>query len=84
MPVLHAIYSDSWLESAIRDWRVDFQSNGTPAKVKTKPVLDLTPLAFSGSLRFHDPAKSVSICKSMARLSKSGMRMMPLSKCDLR
>lgn len=36
IPVLRAIYFDSQLESAMRDWMVDFHSSGTPAKVKKK------------------------------------------------
>ena len=67
--VLITICSDLWLENAIKDWREDFHSSGTPAKVNGKPVLDLTPLVSSGSLRFQDLAKLASTCKSVARLS---------------
>ena len=82
--VLIAKCSDSQLESVIKDWREDFHSSGTPAKVNGKPVLDLTPLVSSRSLRFQDLAKLASTCKSMARLSKSGLRMILSSKLDLR
>ena len=39
MPVLSAMYFDSWLESVIRDWRDDFQSNLTAAKVRRSQFL---------------------------------------------
>ena len=55
MPVLSAIYSDSWLESAIRDWSDDFQSNGTLAIVhaffvvnakKSRSVIEVAVFVF--------------------------------------
>ena len=75
MPVLSAMYFDSLLDSAIRNWRDYFQSNWNPAKVRRKLVLDSTPFTWSGSFRFQDLAKS-STCRSMAKLFRSGLRMM--------
>ena len=38
MPVLSAHSDDSWLDSAMRDWMVDFHSSGTSAKSKKKSI----------------------------------------------
>ena len=52
----------------------DFHRSGTSANVNRKPVLDFAPLGSSGSLMFHEPARSASTCKSRAKLFRSGLK----------